>query len=622
MIDKESIELAKGFLKGLTPEPRLTVSEWSDLHRYLAPTSSAEPGKWKTDRTPYLRPIMDALSATSPIQEVVFIKGAQIGATEMGFNWIGYIIDVAPAPTLMVQPTEAMAKRNSKMRFDPMVEATDRLKDKIKPARSRDADNTTLQKGFPGGVLVMSGANSASGLRSMPVRNLMLDEVDAYPLDLEGEGSPVDLARARTRTFAKRKTFILSTPTVEHTSVIYKEFLTTDQNYLHVPCPYCNTFQALKWDNLKWEPGNPDSVLYYCEGCGVGIEERHKSYMLPRGVMVPANPQAVSSTKIGFHVSSLYSPLGWYSWKDAAKDWEDAEGNVTKQKTFINTVLGLTWKESGEAPAWENLYNRRELYAQNKPCNEVMFITVGVDVQKDRIELEVVGWCRKKRTYSIDFRVLIGDTSKEEVWNELAEVVGETWEREDGNILPMKLMAVDTGYNTQFVYAFCQRFDATRVIPVKGQQKQQTIVSPPKQVNITKAGKKAGKTKVWNVGVDMLKSELYGFLRNEIKEDGTIPLGYCHFPQYDQHYFKGLTGEQLELRKNTKGYNEYVWVKKYERNEPLDCRVYARAAAYVVGIDRFDDSEKWWNSLVRERVPNSTSTPKKKKRRDSGDGFW
>lgn len=616
------MELARGFFEGLKPEPRLTVSQWADRYRYLAATSSAEPGQWRTDRTPYLRDIMDCLSATSSVQEVVFIKGAQIGATEMGFNWMGYIIDVAPAPTMMVQPTESMAKRNSKMRFDPMVEATSRLRDKIKPARSRDADNTTLQKGFPGGVLVMTGANSAVGLRSMPVRFLMLDEVDGYPMDLDGEGSPVDLARARTRTFARRKIFILSTPTVDGVSVVDKEFKTTDQRYFFLPCPHCEAYQILKWENLKWEAGYPETVQYFCEECGCGIEERHKTWMLNRGQMIATNPEARNPLKVGFHVSSLYSPFGWYSWEQAARDWEDAEGDVTKQKTFVNTVLGLTWKEEGEAPPWENLYNRRELYVQNKPCKEVMFITVGVDVQKDRIELEVVGWCKKKRTYSIDFRVILGDTAKEEVWDELALVVSEQWEREDGYVLPMKLMAVDTGYNTQSVYAFCNRFDATRVIPVKGQQKQQTIVSPPKQVDITKGGKKVGKTKVWNVGVDILKSELYGWLRNEIKEDGTIPTGYCHFPQYDQHYFKGLTGEQLELQKNKKGYNEYVWKKKYERNEPLDCRVYARAAAYVVGIDRFEDSEKWWSSLVRERVTKPSREERSKKRRDSDGGFW
>lgn len=614
-------QLVRGFFDGLKPEPRVTVSQWADRFRYLAPTSSAEPGLYRTDRTPYLREIQDRLSATDPCQEVVFIKGAQVGATESGFNWLGYIIDVAPAPTLLVQPTDTMSKRNSKMRLEPMIEATPRLREKIKPARSRDSGNTTLQKDFPGGTVVMTGANSAVGLRSMPVRFLMLDEVDGYPLDLDGEGSPVDLARARTRTFARRKIYIVSTPTIEGQSVIEAEFKDSDQRRFYVPCPHCEHMQHLQFENLKWEEGEPETALYFCEECGTGIEERFKSTMLNRGEWRATNPDHMNPLKFGYHINSLYSPYGWYSWAEAARDWEKADGDVTKQKAFINTVLGETYKEKGEAPPWENLYNRRLDYPTNKPNIEVGLITVGVDVQKDRLELEVVGWCRGKRQYSIDYRVLLGETSEDAVWDELAKVVGETWEREDGVLLNMGLMAVDTGYNTTKVYEFCRRFDVTRVVPVKGNDKQQMIITPPRQVDVTKAGKKIGKVKVWHVGVGMVKSELYGFLRQEIKEDGTVPNGYCFFPQYDAHYFKGITAEQLEMRRNNRGYNEYVWVKKYDRNEPLDCRVYARAAASVLGIDRHEDNDAWWKQMLPKLEVQKISKPSRKDRRSRTD-FW
>ena len=613
------IILAQGFFDGLKPEPRLTVSQWADKFRYLAPTSSAEPGQYRTDRTPYLREIQDKLSATDPCQVVVFIKGAQVGATESGFNWLGYIIDVAPAPTLLVQPTDTMSKRNSKMRLDPMIEATPRLREKIKPARSRDSGNTTLQKDFPGGTVVMTGANSAVGLRSMPVRFLMLDEVDGYPVDLDGEGSPVDLALARTRTFARRKIFIVSTPTVEGQSVIDDEFKDSDQRRFYVPCPHCEHMQHLQWENLKWEEGEPETAMYFCMECGSGIEERFKSWMLQRGEWRATNPDFPNPLKVGYHINSLYSPYGWYSWSEAARDWEKADGNPTKQKAFINTVLGETYKEKGEAPPWENLYNRRQTYKTNEPNAEVGFLTAGVDVQKDRLELEIVGWCRGKRQYSIDFRVLMGDTSADEVWNDLAKVVGETWKREDGVTLNLSMMAVDTGYNTQKVYDFCKRFDVTRVVPVKGNDKQQMIISPPRQVNVTKAGKKVGKVKVWHVGVGLIKSELYGFLRQELAEDGTAPNGYCYFPQYDQHYFRGLTAEQLEMTVNKRGYREYVWVKKYDRNEPLDCRVYARAAASVVGLDRHEDNDVWWKGLL-PKEHQEQKTPKLSRR--DRTGFW
>jgi phage terminase large subunit GpA-like protein len=386
----------------------------------------------------------------------------------------------------------------------------------------------------------------------------------------------------------------------------------------------------LKWDNLKWEPGYPETVMYFCEDCGAGIEERYKPWMFKekafggKAEWIPTNEKNLSPLKVGYHINSLYSPLGWYSWEEAARDWEKSEGDVNKQKAFVNTVLGETWAEKGEAPPWENLYNRREQYKQNAPCKEVMFITAGVDVQKDRLELEIVGWCRDKRSYSLDFRVLLGDTSSQDVWNELGKVVSESWQREDGFLLPLRLMAVDTGYNTQHVYNFCRRFDQTRVIPVKGSDSQQVMISPPRQVDLTAAGKKIGRVKVWHVGVGMVKSELYGFLRQEKDEEGNAPFGYCHFPQYDSHYFKGLTAEQLEMKLNNRGYRVYQWVKKYERNEPLDCRVYARAAASVVGIDRHENNSAFWKSFQYQKVvTNDEASPVERKpnRRNRTD-FW
>jgi len=584
------MNIIRGFFDGLRPEPRLTVSEWSDKFRMLAPTASSEPGQWRTSRTPYLREIMDKLSATDPTQEVVVMKGAQLGFTEAGNNWVGYIIDVAPAPSLMVMPTDDTVKRNSKIRIDPMIEATPRLREKIAPARSRDSDNTARSKSFPGGVLIMTGANSAVGLRSMPVRYLFLDEADGYPIDLEGEGSPIDLARARTRTFAKKKIFIVSTPTIEGKSVVESEFLMTDQRYYHVPCPHCGLMQPLKWARLRWERGSWQTARYLCEGCDEPIEERYKTIMLENGKWIAEKPENENPNKVGYHINSLYSPFGWYSWAQAAEEWEKAQSDTNKLKTFVNTVLGETWKEKGDAPPYMNLYNRRENYDLNKAPKDVCFITAGVDVQKDRLELEVVGWCKGKRTYSIDYRVISGDTAKPEVWNELSKLVNESWQRQDGLMLPLTMMAVDTGYNTTHAYDFCRRYDPTRVIPVKGNDRQQLVVAPPRSVDITRAGKKVGTVGVFQVGVSLLKSELYGWLKQEIAEDGSIPAGYCHFPEYDMHYFKGLTAEELQFKIDKRGFKVYEWVKKFERNEPLDCRVYARAAAAVVGIDRFTDS--------------------------------
>ena len=620
MIETIDYRVIAGLFDGIKPEPRLKVSQWADKHRYLSPVAAAEPGRWRTSRTPYLKEIMDRLSADDPCSEVVVMKGAQIGFTEAGNNAIGYWIDNAPGSILMVMPTEESVKKNSKMRIDPMISATPRLTERVAPQRSRDSSNTATHKDFPGGVLTMTGANSATGLRSTPVRYLFLDEVDAYPPDLDGEGSPVELAKKRTATFAKRKIFIISTPTIAGLSIIEDEFADTDQRFYYVPCPDCGHKQQLVWSDesgprIVWDKGKPETAAFLCEDCGSHIEERHKPWMLANGEWRATKPENVSPAKYGYHLNSLYSPLGWYSWSQAADDWEKAQGKPTKLKAFINTVLGQSWKERGEVPDWQKLYNRREAYEFNRPPNEVSFITVGVDVQKDRLELQVVGWGKRKRSWSVDYRVLSGDTSQPEVWAELEKVVGESWTRQDGTELPMLLMAVDSGYNTQHVYDFCRKFDASRVVPVKGQDAQQIMLRPPQVIDLNREGKRVGHIRLWNVGVGLVKTELYGWLRGHVGDDKVEPDGYVHFPQYGESYFKGLTAEKLTLVKNKKGYTRYEWIKEYERNEPLDTFVYARSAAAIFGIDRMTDEE--FDAIARI---NKDSERQKTKKRKSD--FW
>ena len=231
-------ELSQAWRDGLLPDPALTVSEWADRHRLLSPRASAEPGRYRTDRTPYIRAIIDALSPMNPTRRVVVMKSAQVGFTEGGNNWIGYVIHHAPGPMLAVQPTVELAKRFSRQRIDPLISESPALRERVRPARSRDAGNTVLSKEFPAGLLVITGANSAVGLRSMPARYLFLDEVDAYPPSADEEGDPVALAEARTRTFSWRSKVLLgSTPTIHGLSRIEREYETTDQRRFFVPVP-------------------------------------------------------------------------------------------------------------------------------------------------------------------------------------------------------------------------------------------------------------------------------------------------------------------------------------------------------------------------------------------------
>lgn len=619
-MDTIALEILQAFQRGLRPEPRLTVTEWAESKRMLDGKSSAEPGPYRVERTPYNREIMDNLSVSSSVQEVIVEKGVQLGLTEIGNNWIGYIIDNAPGPIMAVQPTVDMMERTSKMRIAPMIETCETLRNKVKSPRSRDSGNTINQKEFPGGVLILTGANSATGLRSMPARYLFLDEIDAYPADVDGEGGAIPLAEKRTSTFGSRKKiFKISTPTIDGASAIDNEFKKTDQRYYHVPCPHCGTLQILQFKQIRWHEKKYDDVHYECEHCGDKIYERHKSAMFSLGKWIATKPENACEETVGYHISSLYSPDGWTSWKDIAKMWDEAKDIEANKKTFYNTILGETYKEEVDVPAWEALYDKREHYTVNVPPAPVCFLTAGVDVQKDRLELEIVGWARGKQSYSVDYRVILGDTAEQFVWSELDKVLNETWCREDGIQMNIRAMAIDTGYNTNYVYDYCGRHDVTRVIPIKGQDAQNIIVAPPRAVHINRSGKKLDHVKVWNVGVSLLKSELYGWLKlRKLEEEVAFPPGYCHFPHYDEYHFKSLTAEVLERQVNKRGFVKHVWVNKFKRNERLDCRIYARAAAAVLNMDLFTD--QYWVDL--QTYAGITAPKKKSDSQKPKSSFW
>lgn len=609
------------FWIGITPDRALTVSEWADEYRILSAKTSAEAGRWKTDRTPYLREIMDSLSPTCPVPDVVFMKGSQVGGTECGNNWLGYIIDVTSGATMAVQPTVDLAKRNSKLRIDPMIEDCERLRTKVRELKSTRKNgpesDTVLLKEFPGGVLVLSGANSAAGLRSLPCRFIFLDEVDAYPADVEGEGDPVQLAKARTRTFSRRKIFCVSTPTIDGKSRVKSLWDESDQRRYHLPCPHCNHFQYLKWENVVWPKGDPAKAAYRCEGCRELIQNHEKEEMLAAGKWIPMAPGEDGISKsIGFHLSALYSPVGWYSWGQAATEFVEAnKGGPEKLKVFVNTILGETWKEKGDAPDWKLLYDRREIYPLGTVPLPVVFLTAGVDVQKDRLECEVVGWGKGKQSWSIDYTVIMGDTSTQAPWAELELLLqrqfqGERPAGQPSASFPIRLMAVDSGFQTNDVYSWVRTKQPTQVIAVKGVENAGLMVGTASAVDVTIRGVRIKKGfRVYPLGVNMIKSELYGWLQLEKPADGKpFPPGYCHFPQYDEETFKQLTAERLVTHK-VKGFNRLIWEKHRDRNERLDCRVYARAAASLVGLDRLRDLE--WDQLMAEvgSVIESESTP-------------
>lgn len=600
---------------GFKPDPRLTVSEWADQHRMLSSVASAEPGRWRTSRTPYLREIMDCLSVTSPVHTVVFVAGAQLGKTETGNNWIGYTIHHAPGPMLCLMPTDQTAEDNVRTRIDPLIESTPAIRERVPRRGAKEGGNTLNRKDFPGGTLVIRGANSPSNLRSLPIAKLFADEVDAYELDLGGEGDPIALAQARTRTFgARRKEYYPSTPTIAGRSRIWQLFEGTDCRHYFMPCPHCGHMQTLEWPSIKWDDDNAPPYAV-CEANGCVIEERHKGRMLEAGEW-RATRECADPNVRGYRLPSLYSPLGWLSWAQIRDEFLKAKRSKdpSKLKVWVNTMLAQCWEEKGDAPPWEALYARREPY----PCNVVprdgLVLTAAVDVQRDRLEVEVKAWGPRLENWHIDHRVFAGDPSRLEgersPWPYVDAMLSESWPHELGGRIAITCMAVDTGDQTQAVYQWCRKHPPTRVMAVKGGPPTMSLLlATPKRVDVDAHGVKIpnGVT-LWMVGTSIAKSELYGWLRQPRPEPGEpAPTGWSHWPDaLGEEWFKQLTAEQI-VTKVVRGYRVTTWEKTRERNEALDLHVYNRAAAAQIGVDRFEPRR--WDSIRAQLTAASAQAP-------------
>mgnify|MGYP006425790175 CR=1 FL=1 len=604
-----ALDLRGAWCDGIRPDPDLTVSSWADRHRMLSQRASAEPGLYRTDRTPYMRAIMDALSPQSQAQRVVFMKSAQVGATEAGLNWLGFIIHHAPGPALLVMPTVETAKRNSRQRIDPMIEDTPALREKILPARARDSGNTVLSKDFPGGVLVMTGANSAVGLRSMPARYLMLDEVDGYPASVDEEGDPISIAEARARTYAhRRKVLIVSTPTVAGVSRVEQEWEKSDQRRYMVPCPECGGMQWLQFQRLNWAEDRPDDAHYVCEHCDARIEERHKTWMLANGEWTATSDHGDGET-VGFHINGLYSPVGWLSWSEIARQWLAATTDDAR-RVFTNTILGETWRERGDAPDWARIYERRETWPDARVPAGALFLTAGVDLQADRLEISVWAWGRGLESWWVAHDVLDGSPDGPEVWSKLDAYLDRTWLHATGGRVGIAKCAIDTGYHPDTVYAYVREGTRDQVCAIKGAHGwNRTIpVSGPTYVDMDWRGRKVRRgARLWTVAVNTYKAQLYGDLRLARPTDEALAAGdgypprYVHIPAWiDAEEIQQLVAEQLVTVANKHGQTHREWQKLRERNETLDCRVYARAAATILGVDHWP--ERQWAALEQQVI--------------------
>lgn len=582
--------LARAYL----PPPKMPLDEWADEYRFLSPEAAALPGKWRTDNEPMARGPMRA--ASDPlVEKVSAMCAAQILKTELCLNIIGYYAHGDPAPMMYVMPTIEMAEALSTDRVAPMIRDTPAIR-KLFGSKQRATADKILHKSFPGGQLTFAGANSPSSLSSRPKRVLLCDEVDRYPASAggqgaKGEGDPVGLAEERTNTFFNRKIVLVSTPTNKGTSRIEQAFEEGDGREFYVACPHCGVRQVIAWNGVRWDKGpdgkpDPTTARYECRtdahdpesgelGCGKPWTEMQRIAAIKKaGATAPHYGWFAKRPFKGhasFHATQLSSarvPLA-----RVVEKFVNAQKSPERLRQFVNTVLAETWEEGGERANPDTLYGRREPYDATKQLPpEVVYVTIGVDIQRNRWEAEAVGWGPGEESWSLQYKVHHADPSTREFWDALDTFLRTPWEHPTGATLYAESVCIDSGDNTQAVYDFCRPRYARRVFAIKGPS--QSVGKPiwPKKAT-RNAGKKID---VFLIGLDNAKADMQGRLM--LKEPGPA---YCHFPlreEYDEAYFNGLTIEKA-VTKYKFGIPYREWhCPEGGRNEPWDCRIYAYAA--------------------------------------------
>ncbi len=576
--------------QALEPDPLITVNEWADQNRSLNSVASREAGQYRTDRTPYLREIMEVLSVTETnVTDIAIMKATQVGGSEVANNFVGYIIDCAPGPILYMLPTVELAERHSKNRIAQMINNTPSLDAKVQKAKARTGGNTVTLKTFVGGALYMAGSNSGAAFRNVSIRYLILDDIDGFESDIGGEGSPISLAERRTDTYSSRKKIVkISTPTQKGASLIEKEFLLSDQRYYHVPCPHCGTYQILTFamNNEKHgiqfteSDGEIEDVWCVCENCQKRIEEHHKETFLPKGKWVPNFPER---KRRGYHISGLVSPLGFVSWKQIAQEYINAKNDVMAMKVWVNTRLGEPFEVAGEQLEWETLRSKCEPYPPMIPPKGVVFITIGVDVQENRIVVVVRGWGEGEESWLIWYGEIFGEWE-----NQLDELSNYNFSRDEERI-PVSGVAIDSGFKTQQVYAYCRKRDS-RFFPIKGERtKNKPILGRPSEVDIDWKGQKISKgIKLWPIGTDIAKSTFF----SRLKSNTTAGKGCYHwYTGLPDEYFLQITAEKMETSIKD-GFPVMDWIKTRDRNDALDAEIYAYAAAIRAGLSWIKDPGK------------------------------
>lgn len=608
------------YMRGLRPDPELWIDEWADEYmRIPRESGAAEPGPYRTARTPYAREPMRCLSPAHPCRRVVTMVASQLMKTQIALNWIGGCIHMAPSNFLMLLPTLGLARRVS-TRVGHTIEATPVLKERVAKARSRDARNTMDTKEFEGGTLYATTAGSAANLAELAARYVYGDEVDRWDVDVDNEGDPIELAETRTSTFGRNaKVYFSSSPTIKGASRIADLFAESDQRHYYVPCPHCHEMQVLQWENLKYTE-DYSRVQYLCANpeCGCLIDEHHKGEMLAKGEW-RAHAEGDGET-VGFYLNALYAPLGWVSWLGLAKQHDKAKkaqdkGDLEPMQVFYNTRLARLWDSAQEMTRASELQARAEDYRLGSAPTGVLILTAAVDTQHNRLELLVIGWGEGMERWVVDQQVISGDPADERTWFALDEKLKSRYRHSSGVELAICATAVDSGgHHTDEVYQFCRLRRWRNVFAVKGASKpsRPVIAQRPSRVDVTRKGntEKHG-AELWMVGTDTAKDWIYN--RYPLNEGP----GALHFSNDLPEDFYQQAVAERKIARYVKGHKRIEWVKgKADRNEALDLLVYNLAMAHYLGLHRYKEPE--WSrlrqavsqgSLFAERPASTETTP-------------
>lgn len=552
----------------LCPPEQLTVSEWAESYRILDAKSAAMPGAWSNSVTPYLVGIMDEFN-NYETETIIFCKPTQVGGTEAAQNMIGYIVMQDPSPTMIVYPTEALAKSIAENRLRPMLKATPEI------WRKFDENSSLLELQFDGMYLALVGSNSPSGLASRPIRFLIMDEVDKYPSTSGKEADPIMLAIERTKTFHNRKIYITSTPTIK-TGHIWKAKEDADvEKHYFVPCPHCGEYIEFRFQNIRFpdEEGmsyadRAESAVYVCQECGCIITDNDKHHMLQRGEWRIVRHNTKYARTIAFWINTLYSPF--VRWADIAKKFLLTKDDPEQYQNFVNSWLAEPWEESKLKTSADLVMERQtEIPAFTVP-SWAKLLTGGVDVQETSFYWTIRAWGDFLTSQNIAHGQALS-------FSEIDRIMNLEYMSENGVPMIVNLCLIDSGDQTDMVYDFCV-YHSDYALPVKGASHAQ--LSHYKLSAINKKGSNASGMVLVLVDGDKYKDMIARRMR---KENGVG--SWMVYQGCDAEYAEQVTAEH-KVNEKKNGVIRQVWRKKHSHgdNHYLDAEVYAMAAADVLEV--------------------------------------